>query len=89
MPPQTNTDLIRELYKITGDLESQITLLKSEIQIVQPMVTLQRVAVLEAQVAELTKSRDESARRVAQLVLLAVGAGFTVIVQLLIKFASK
>ena len=89
MPPKSNTELIQELIRDVADLRAEVAALQASVSVGGPVVTLERVAKLETLVGELVKSRDESARRATQFLLLAVGACFTVAVQLLIKFISK
>ena len=89
MPPKSNTELIQQLLTEVGQLKSQVAVLERESEYGSSPVTLQRLTALETLVAELVKSRDESARRATQFLLLVAGACFTVAVQLLIKFISK
>ena len=89
MPPRSNTEIVQELSATVGELRAQVAVLKSELDLGEPTVTAQRVARLEVQVVELVKARDESARRAAQFAMLAVGALFTVAVQLVIKSLGK
>ena len=89
MPPKSNTESIQELITTTGEIRIEVAGIKSVVTAADLNHMVQRIAALETQVGELTKSRDEASRRGSQVVLLAVGALFTVVVQLLIKFLAK
>lgn len=89
----TPTELAREAKQHSEILRTEFDLLKQQIDLVDLQRLREQVAVLENQVAELKRSKEESEKRHWQFVYIFAGAVasllVTVIVQLVLAWAKK
>ncbi len=92
----TNTELIQRAVNQNSELDKQIALLEiqteslqKEINRIDTISISERVAVIEDRVSELKRLKEESRKRHWQFVYIAMGAVFTVNVQLVIAWVKK
>jgi hypothetical protein len=87
MPPakQPTAEVLSALKSEVAVLDERLSNLQKQIDRIDLTAALQKIAVLEAQVAELKREKDEAGKRQWQFVYIAAGAGLALLSSVLVQ----
>jgi cyclopropane fatty-acyl-phospholipid synthase-like methyltransferase len=95
VPGRTNSEQILDLTISVSSLEERVKVMLRDIEELRAFrervseILISRVAVLEAQVAELRKQQDENDRRRWMMLLAVIGSVATLVINLVITLLRK
>ena len=88
MPAKSVAEVAAELRSELADLQRQLAVLQSHIERSKALDLLERLTTLDERVGELKRARDESDRRLWNVLMIGLGAGLSllggVVVQLVV-----
>ena len=93
MPAKSPAELITELRRERAEVRQEVAVLRAEVDNSEALQLLARVTALDERVAERKRVREESDRRVWNLIMIGLGAVLSIlggiIVQLVMLVVRK